>query len=193
MAIELSPLPFELNDLSPIISKETLSFHYGKHHQGYVTKANAKIKGTALEKEDLNHIILNSEGGLFNLAAQVWNHEFYWKSMCAPNQKNISEGLLKELEKSFGSLDSFKEKFLKEALTHFGSGWAWLIKNKEGQLQVISTHDAENPLKAGHKPLLTCDVWEHAYYLDYKNDRGSYLEGFWKIVNWDFVDQNLSS
>ena len=191
MAVSMPNLPFSKKALEPVISEQTLEFHHGKHHKGYVDKTNAQIEGGSLDKANLEEIVLNSDKSLYNVSAQSWNHDFYWKGMCAPTQSSLPGDLKKEIEKAFGSLDSFKEKFNKEALGHFGSGWAWLIKTKGGELKITSTHDAHTPLKEGHKPLLTCDVWEHAYYLDYKNNRGGYLDGFWKIVNWNFVSQNL--
>ena len=193
MAVSLSPLPYSTKALAPYISEKTLEFHYGKHHKGYVDKLNAQIKGQALDKADLNEIVLNSQGGLFNLSAQAWNHDFYWKSLCAPSQSSIPKEIKEALEKTFGSIDEFKSQFTRESLTHFGSGWSWLVRDNSGNLKVLSTHDADTPLVKGMTPLLTCDVWEHAYYLDYQNNRGAYMESFWKIVNWEFVQKNYSS
>ena len=194
MTIKMPSLPYPKNALEPWISEQTLQYHYGKHHKAYVDKTNALVSGTDLEKASLKEVIKNSSGSLFNVSAQAWNHEFYWNGLCPPSQTSSSalpQNILKAIEQNFGSLDEFKNQFSKIALSHFGSGWAWLVKTSNGQLKVISTHDANTPLK--EVPLLTCDVWEHAYYIDYKNDRSRYLEGFWNIVNWKFVDQNLSS
>ena len=191
MGISMPELPFSKTALHPWISEETLEYHYGKHHKSYVDKTHALIENTDLKQASLKEIVLQSSGGLFNASAQAWNHEFYWNGLCPENQSYLSSELQKILEKTFKSIDSFKEQFVKEALTHFGSGWAWLVRDKEN-LKIISTHDADTALK-NYQPLLVCDVWEHAYYIDYRNDRGKYLENFWKIVNWDFVLRNLNS
>ena len=193
MSVLLPPLPYSTKTLSPYISEQTLEFHYRKHHKGYVDKLNAQIEGQALDKASLKEIVLNSQGGLFNLSAQAWNHEFYWNSLCAPSQSVIPGELKNVLEKNFGSIDEFKSQFTRESLTHFGSGWSWLVRDRAGTLKVISTHDADTPIAHDLTALLTCDVWEHAYYLDYQNNRGKYLEGFWSIVNWEFAYKNYSS
>ncbi len=193
MAISLPPLPYSTKALTPHISEKTLEFHYGKHHKGYVDKLNAQIEGQALDKASLKEIVLNSQSGLFNLSAQAWNHEFYWNSLCAPSQSSLPNELKSALEKNFGSVDEFKSQFTRESLSHFGSGWSWLIRENSGALKVISTHDADTPIAHNMTPLLTCDVWEHAYYLDYQNNRGKYLESFWSIVNWEFAHKNYSS
>ena len=192
MSITLPPLPFDKKALSPHISEETLDFHYGKHHKAYVTKLNAAIPGSEFEKASLEEIIKNSKGGIFNNAAQVWNHTFYWNSLSPKGGGSPKGDLLKALEKDFGSVDKFKEEFSKKALTQFGSGWAWLVK-EGGKLKVTSTSNAESPLTLSQKALLTCDVWEHAYYIDYRNARNEYVEAFWKLVNWDFVSRNLQA
>ena len=194
MSISMPELPYPKTALQPWISEQTLEYHYGKHHKAYVDKTNAQIQDTPLAKASLKEIVLDSSGGLFNASAQAWNHEFYWNGLGSANQKpSIPSNLKNAIEKQFQSVESFKETFTKEALSHFGSGWAWLVRDSNGQLKVVSTHDADTPLVKGDTPLLTCDVWEHAYYLDYKNNRGKYLEGFWSLVNWPFVDQNYSS
>lgn len=193
MAVSMPPLPYSKKALEPWISEETLQYHYGKHHLGYVNKMNAQIEGSKLDKAKLEEIVLNTSDSLYNLSAQAWNHEFYWNCLYAEGQKSMPQDLKKEIEKNFSSFEEFKSQFVKEALGHFGSGWAWLIRNKNEKLQILSTHDADTPLKKGHIPLLTCDVWEHAYYIDYRNNRGQYLENFWKIINWEFVSQNLFS
>ena len=192
MAVSMPPLPYDKKALSPYISEQTLEFHYGKHHKGYVDKLNTQIQDQSFDKASLEEIVKNSQGGLFNLSAQAWNHEFYWNCLSAPSQSSIPKELKNALEKDFGSVDEFQSQFTKEALTHFGSGWAWLIR-ENSQLKVISTHDADTPLAHNSIPLLTCDVWEHAYYLDYQNNRLKYLENFWKIVNWNFIYKNYSS
>lgn len=192
MSIELEALPFELDALAPHISKETLEYHYGKHHKAYVDKLNAAIEGTNLAKSSLVEIITTTDKpGIFNNAAQVYNHTFYWNSL-TPNGKGEPTGAIKQaIDKAFGSFSDFQEKFTQEAATHFGSGWAWLVKDASGKLEIISTHDAGNPLTEKKTPLLTCDVWEHAYYIDYRNKRPDYLNAYWKLVNWDFVQKNL--
>lgn len=187
----LPALPYSQQALEPIISKETLEYHYGKHHQAYVTNLNKLIAGTEFADLDLEDIILKSNGGIFNNAAQVFNHTFYWNCM-APNAGGEPSGkIAAAINQAFGSFASFKEKFTQTAVGTFGSGWVWLVKNKDGQLEIVSTSNAGNPLTEGKKPLLTCDVWEHAYYIDYRNARPNYVEKFWDIVNWDFVGSNL--
>ena len=197
MGIKMPLLPYSQKALEPFISEQTLQYHYGKHHKAYVDKTNSLVEGKDLDKASLKEIVQNSSGALFNASAQAWNHEFYWNGLCAPRQSSSQQSLPQELktalEKQFGSFDEFKSLFAKEALAHFGSGWAWLVQDQKEQLKVLSTHDADTPLAHGEKPLLTCDVWEHAYYLDYKNNRGQYLEGFWNLVNWEFVQKNLFS
>ena len=192
MAVVLKPLPYPKSALAPSISEETLEFHYGKHHKGYVDKLNGAIEGKDLGKASLKEIVLNSQGSLFNLSAQAWNHEFYWESL-SPKSQTVPQEFQKVIEKYFGSLESLKLEFTKESLNHFGSGWAWLVRDSQGAVKVCSTHDADTPLVSGLKPLLTCDVWEHAYYLDYKNNRAGYLESFWNLVNWSFAYKNYSS
>ncbi len=191
MEHKLKDLPFSMDALEPIISRETLEYHYGKHHQSYVTNLNKLIVGTEFENMTLEEIIMKSSAGIFNNAAQVFNHTFYWNSL-APNAGGEPSGKLAELiSKEFGSFSAFKEKFSKTAATTFGSGWAWLVKDKNGKLEIVSTSNAGNPMTDGKKPLLNCDVWEHAYYIDYRNARPSYIEKFWDLVNWDFVSSNL--
>ena len=177
----------------PHISEETLEFHYGKHHQTYVTNLNNLIAGTEFEEMSLEEIIRKAAGGLFNNAAQVWNHTFYWNSLSPKGGGQPSGALADAIEKGYGSFDSFKEAFTKTAVTTFGSGWAWLVKNSDGSLAIVSTSNAGCPLTEGQTPLLTCDVWEHAYYIDYRNARPKYLEAFWKLVNWDFAEKNFAA
>jgi Fe-Mn family superoxide dismutase len=188
MAHELPPLPFDKNALEPVISAETLDYHYGKHHQTYVNNLNNLIPGTEFESLSLEDIIMKAEGGVFNNAAQVWNHTFYWNCLRTPSDGNAPGGeLAGAIDKAFGSFDAFKEQFSKAGAGNFGSGWTWLVKNEDGSLEIYNTSNAGTPMTAGKTALLTADVWEHAYYIDYRNARPKYLEEFWKIVNWDFV------
>ena len=198
MAIELPPLNYAQSALSPHISEETVSFHYTKHHQGYVNKLNAAIKDTQWETKPLEDIIKQviqkDKGvGIFNNAAQIWNHTFYWNSL-SPQGGGVPTGSLQDaIHESFGSFESFKTEFTKVATTTFGSGWAWLVLSSSSKkLEIISTSNAQTPLTEGKlKPLLTCDVWEHAYYIDYRNARDKYINAFWNVVNWKFATQNL--
>ena len=193
MKHELPALPYEKNALEPFISAETIDYHYGKHHQTYVTNLNNLIAGTEFENLSLEDIVRKSSGGIFNNAAQVWNHTFYWNGM-KPNGGGKPTGALAEaIDKAFGSFDTFKEEFSKCAVTTFGSGWAWLVKNADGSLALVSTSNAGCPLTAGQKPLLTIDVWEHAYYIVYRNARPKYVEDYFNVVNWDFVAANFAS
>lgn len=187
----LMTLPYELDALAPLMSKETLEFHYGKHHQTYVNKLNELIAGTKFENLSLVEIIKESEGGVFNNAAQVFNHDFFWNSL-SPKQTEISSEVEAALVENFGSVENFKTEFTNKAIGHFGSGWAWLVKDNAGKLSIVSTSNAATPITEGLTPLLTCDVWEHAYYIDCRNARPAYLENFWKLVNWDFVAENLA-
>ncbi|MDH4224892.1 MAG: superoxide dismutase [Deltaproteobacteria bacterium] len=188
----LPPLPYAKNALEPTISAETLEFHHGKHHAAYVTNLNNLIKGTEFEALDLESVVRKSSGAIFNNAAQVMNHTFYWNCL-TPNKTAPSAGLAAAINAAFGSMDSFKEQFSKTAVTTFGSGWAWLVKGAGGKLELVSTSNAATPLTEGKTPLLTCDVWEHAYYVDYRNARPKYVESFWNIVNWDFVSANFGA
>jgi superoxide dismutase, Fe-Mn family len=193
MEHKLPDLPYAMDALAPTISKETLEYHYGKHHQTYVTNLNNLIKGGEFENASLEEIVLKSSGGIFNNAAQVWNHTFYWNGM-KPNGGGEPGGALAEaINKKFGSFAAFKEEFAKCAIGTFGSGWAWLVKNADGGVELMSTGNAATPMTAGKKALLTCDVWEHAYYIDYRNLRAKYVENFWNLVNWDFVAQNFAA
>lgn len=188
---ELPKLPYSLDALQPHISRETLEYHHGKHHQAYVTNLNNLVTHSEFEGKTLENIILKSSGGLFNNAAQVWNHTFYWHCM-RPNGGGEPTGVVADqIKKHFGSFSQFKETFSKIAISTFGSGWAWLVKNEEGALEIISTSNAGTPMTSSKKALLTCDVWEHAYYIDYRNARAQYVEKFWELVNWDFVKENL--
>ena len=184
MPFTLPALPYNLTALEPVVSRETLEYHYGKHHQTYVTNLNNLVVGTEFEQSSLEDIIRASSGGIFNNAAQVWNHSFYWQ--CLP-----SGALLTAIEQSFGSFAAFQEQFSSVAIGTFGSGWGWLVKTPEGKLALTSTSNAGTPLTTTDKALLTCDVWEHAYYIDYRNARAAYVKSFWEIVNWDFVAANF--
>ena len=191
MTHELPPLPYAIDALAPHISAETLEFHHGKHHKTYVDNLNKLIPGTEFENLSLEDIVRKSSGGIFNNAAQIWNHTFYWNCL-APNAGGKPTGALAAaIDTAFGSFDTFKEKFGQTAITTFGSGWGWLVKNAAGGLELVSTSNAGCPLTAGQTPLLTCDVWEHAYYIDYRNARPKYVESFWNLVNWDFVARNF--
>ena len=185
---QLPELPYKENGLEPYISKETIEYHYGKHHQTYINNLNNLIQGTNFENACLEDIVKHSEGGVFNNAAQVWNHTFYWNCL-SPNGGGQPKGVLAEaIIAEFGSFDTFKENFTKAAVTLFGSGWTWLVKTDEGKLKIVQTSNAGCPLTNNEKPILTCDVWEHAYYIDKRNARAGYVEDFWKIVNWDFAE-----
>lgn len=192
MEHQLPVLPYAMEALQPHLSKETLEFHYGKHHQTYVTNLNNLIQGTEFANLSLEEIIKKSSGGIFNNAAQVWNHTFYWNCLSPKGGGQPTGNLADAIKNTFGSFEKFKEEFTKTAVTTFGSGWAWLVKKSDGSLALVSTSNAGTPLTSGDRALLTCDVWEHAYYIDYRNARPKYLEMFWNIVNWDFVAKNFS-
>jgi Fe-Mn family superoxide dismutase len=192
MAFELPPVPYATVALEPTISADTLEFHYGKHHQTYVTKLNDAVPGTEFENMSLEEVIMKSSGGIFNNAAQIWNHTFYWNCM-TPDAKGAPEGdLAAAIESTFGSFDEFKTAFSTSAANNFGSGWTWLVKTADGSLEIVNTSNAGCPLTDGVTPLLTVDVWEHAYYIDFRNARPKYLEAFWGLVNWDFVAANFA-
>ncbi|MBT8141089.1 MAG: superoxide dismutase [Gammaproteobacteria bacterium] len=193
MAHQLPELPYALDALEPHISKETLEYHYGKHHAGYVGKLNAAIEGTDQAEMSLEDLVKNADGGVFNNAAQIWNHSFYWNCL-SPNGGGEPEGALADaIDSAFGSFAEFKKQFSAKAATLFGSGWAWLVKNTDGSLSIAQTANADTPLTGDATPLLTCDVWEHAYYIDYRNARPGYIEAFWNLVNWEFVSANFSA
>ena len=190
--IELQKLPYEVDALEPHISKTTLEFHYGKHHAGYVTNLNKLIASTPFENQSLEEIVKGSQGGMFNNAAQVWNHTFYWNCMTPNPKKNVPTGkLMDAIVRDFGSFEAFKEKFINACVTLFGSGWAWLVADKSGKLEIVQTSNAATPLTTDKKALLVCDVWEHAYYIDRQNARASYVNEFWSLINWDFVESNF--
>ncbi|MFK7928237.1 MAG: superoxide dismutase [Myxococcota bacterium] len=193
MAIELPNLPYPQNALEPHISAETLSFHYGKHHAGYVKKLNAAIEADAsLQGKSLEALVTSTSGGVFNNAAQVWNHTFYWNSMSPSGGGAPTGAIAAKIDEAFGSFDAFKDAFGKAAGGQFGSGWAWLVQGADGGLKIVTTSNAATPATGADTPLLTCDVWEHAYYVDYRNNRGGYVGAWWNLVNWDFANQNLS-
>jgi Fe-Mn family superoxide dismutase len=192
MAFALPALPYDQNALEPHISAETLEYHYGKHHKSYVDKLNAALVGTPMEAASLEDVIRESEGGVFNNAAQVWNHTFYWNCL-SPNGGGEPTGALAEaIDAGFGSFAEFKEQFTASALGNFGSGWTWLVQKADGSVALSNTSNAGCPLTDDVTPLLTADVWEHAYYIDYRNARPQYLEAFWNLVNWEFVAGNMA-
>ncbi|MDA5493695.1 superoxide dismutase [Fe] [Yersinia intermedia] len=192
MSFELPALPYAQNALEPHISAETLEYHYGKHHNTYVVNLNNLIKGTEFAGKTLEEIVKTSNGGVFNNAAQVWNHTFYWHCL-SPNGGGEPTGKVADaINQSFGSFAEFKAQFTDAAVKNFGAGWTWLVKKADGTLAIVSTSNAATPLTTTDKPLLTVDVWEHAYYIDYRNARPKYLENFWALVNWSFVEKNLA-
>ena len=191
MTFKLPELPYEKDALAPHISPETLEYHHDKHHKAYVDNLNKLIANTEFENMSLEDIIKKSSGGIFNNAAQNWNHTFYWHCLSPQGGGEPTGELAEAIKKSFGSFKEFKEQFTKTAATLFGSGWAWLAKKDDGQLEIISASNANLPLKENKKALLTCDVWEHAYYIDYRNARPTYIDNFWDLVNWKFVAENL--
>jgi superoxide dismutase, Fe-Mn family len=188
----LPPLPYAKDALQPHISAETLEYHYGKHHQAYVTNLNNLIKGTEFENLSLEEIIKKSQGGVFNNSAQVWNHTFFWNCM-TPNGGGAPNGPVADaINAKWGSFDKFKEEFQKSAVGNFGSGWTWLVKKTDGTVDIVNTSNAGTPLTTDNVALLTCDVWEHAYYIDYRNARPKFVEAWWNVVNWDFVNKNFA-
>jgi len=193
MEHQLPDLPYAKDALEPHISAETLEYHHGKHHATYVTKLNGLIPGTEFENASLEEIIQKAPaGGIFNNAAQVWNHTFYWNCMSPSGGGEPSGALADAINAKFGSFADFKEKFGEMAVGNFGSGWTWLVKKADGSVEIVNTSNAGNPLRDGDTPLLTIDIWEHAYYIDYRNARPKYVENFWNLVNWDFVASNFS-
>jgi superoxide dismutase, Fe-Mn family len=191
MAFKFPELPYAKDALAPHISAETLEYHHGKHHKTYVDNINNLTQGTPWEGKTLEDIIRGAEGGIFNNGAQVWNHTFYWS--CLGPQKGGEPGgkIADAIKQAFGSFADFKDRFSKAAIGQFGSGWAWLVKDGGGKLVIEATSNAQNPLRENKTPILTCDVWEHAYYIDYRNARAKYVESFWNLVNWDFASKNL--
>jgi Fe-Mn family superoxide dismutase len=194
MSFELPALPYAQDALQPHISAETLEFHYGKHHQTYVDKLNGLLPGTDFEDKSLEEVIRSAKGGIFNNAAQVWNHSFYWNCL-SPNGGGKASGAVADaINSAFGSFEQFQQEFTNSAITNFGSGWTWLVQQEDGSVAIVNTSNADTPLTSkGITPLLTVDVWEHAYYIDYRNARPKYMEAFWALVNWDFVNANMAS
>jgi len=188
----LPPLPYAIDALAPHISKETLEFHYGKHHQTYVTNLNNLIKGTEFDAMSLEDIVRKSNGGMFNNAAQIWNHTFYWSSLSPKGGGQPTGALAAAVNAKWGSFDAFKDAFTKSAVGNFGSSWTWLVKKADGSLDIVNTSNAATPVTGADKPLLTCDLWEHAYYIDYRNRRPDYMAAFWSLVNWDFAASNFA-
>lgn len=193
MAFELPALPYAQDALAPHISAETLEFHYGKHHKTYVDKLNGMVPGTEFEGKTLEEIIKSSSGPVFNNAAQIWNHTFYWNCL-SPNGGGAPEGAVADaINAAFGSFEAFQTQLNDKAVNNFGSSWTWLVKNADGSLEIVNTSNAATPMTEGQTALLTVDLWEHAYYIDYRNARPAYLSAFWNLVNWDFVAQNLAA
>lgn len=188
----LPPLPYATDALQPHISRETLEFHHGKHHNAYVTNLNNLVKGTEFENLGLEDIVRKSSGGVFNNAAQIWNHTFYWHSMKPAGGGEPTGALADAIAKKWGSFAAFKEAFTKSAIGNFGSSWTWLVKKPDGSVDIVNTSNAATPITGADKPLLTCDLWEHAYYIDYRNRRPDYLGGWWSLVNWDFAAKNFA-
>jgi len=191
MSFELPKLNYALDALEPHISKQTLEFHYGKHHQAYVNNLNNLVAGTPFENATLDEIVMKSSGGIFNNGAQVWNHTFYFNQFSNSGCDEPRDELNAAINKAFGSFAAFKEEFTKAAATLFGSGWAWLVVNTEGKLEIVQTSNAANPMTDGKKPIMTCDVWEHAYYLDKQNLRPKYIEDFWKVLDWKLIAERF--
>lgn len=191
MTFTLPELPYAKDALVPHMSQETLEYHHGKHHNAYVNNLNNLIKGTKHENMSLEEIILSSEGPIFNNSAQIWNHTFFWNSLSPKGGGEATGKALEAITKEWGSFEKFKEEFTKSAVANFGAGWTWLVKNKDGKLAIVNTSNAQTPLTTGATPLLTVDVWEHAYYIDYRNERPKFINGFWALANWDFVNNNL--
>jgi len=187
---KLPALPYAMDALAPYISQETLEYHYGKHHAAYVNKLNDAVKDTEFANKSLEEIVKSASGPIFNNAAQAWNHAFYWQCLCPPGAAPTGE-VLDVINRKYRSLESFETEFSTTAINHFGSGWTWLVLDQEGRLAITTTHDADTPLRHGQTPLLTCDVWEHAYYVDYRNARPDYLKAFWRVVNWQFVNEQF--
>ncbi|AFZ82770.1 superoxide dismutase [Candidatus Kinetoplastidibacterium crithidiae] len=188
----LPDLPYKIDSLSPYISKETLEFHYGKHHQTYINNLNSLIQNTEFQEMSLEEIIKKSSGAIFNNAAQVWNHNFYWNSICPDSTKKPEGNLADAINQKWGNFESFKLEFNKQAASNFGSGWTWLVKKSDRSLEILNTSNAGTIVNSNDKAMITCDVWEHAYYIDYRNARVKYLENFWSIINWKFAEQNFS-
>ncbi len=193
MSYQLPELPYKYDALEPHISRETIEFHYGKHHQTYVTNLNNLVSGTEFEGLALEDVVKQASGAIFNNSAQILNHTFYWNCLAPSGGGEPGGDLAQAIVNAFGSFDTFKEKFTASAVGNFGSGWTWLVKSSDGSVEIVNTSNAATPLTPGKQPLLTCDVWEHAYYIDYRNARPKYVEAFWNLINWDFVAQNFAA
>ena len=191
MAYELPQLPYAMDALQPYISKETLEYHYGKHHAAYVNNLNKLVEGTEFAGASLEEIVKKASGGIFNNGAQVWNHTFYWNCMSPEGNREPSGAMLNAIKSDFGSFEEFKDKFSVAAATLFGAGWAWLAKTDAGKLEIVQESNAGNPLTRGLEPIMTCDVWEHAYYIDKRNRRPAYIDDFWKLVDWETIGKRL--
>ena len=191
MPFELPKLPYAADALQPFISKQTIDFHYGKHHATYVNNLNNLVQGTRFENASLDQIVREAEGPVFNNGAQIWNHTFYFESFSPTGGREPSGPLAATITAAFGSFESFKEQFTKSAMTLFGSGWSWLVKRPDGSLEIVQEPNAGNPLRKGFTPLFTCDVWEHAYYLDYQNKRPDYLQAFWNVLDWKVISDRF--
>ena len=191
MSYELPALPYAMDALQPCISKETLEYHYGKHHAAYVNNLNKLVEGTDFATAGLEGIIKKAEGGIFNNGAQVWNHTFYWNCMAPEGNEEPSGALLNAIKSDFGSFEEFKDKFSVAAATLFGAGWAWLVKTPSGKLDIVQESNAGNPIRSGLEPIMTCDVWEHAYYIDKRNRRPAYIDDFWKLVDWETIGKRI--
>ena len=192
MQHQLPPLPYALDALEPHISRETMEFHYGKHHKTYVDKLNELIKGTEFENATLEDMMRRAKGKIYNNAAQTWNHTFFWQCMAPKGGGQPSGAFSKAIDESFGSFDQFKKKFSDTAAELFGSGWTWLVKRADGSIAIEPESNADTPLGWDHRPLLTLDVWEHAYYIDYRNKRPDFIKAFWNVVNWEFAAKNYA-
>jgi len=192
MTFKQNPLPYDPKALAPFVSEEQMDYHYNKHHAGYYTKLNGLVAGKPEEEKSLRQLVIDAPaGGVFNNAAQAWNHDFFWNCMTPSGGGSPQGDLLHAIEKDFGSFDAFKKQMNDAAVALFGSGWAWLAKNENGKLEIMPLGNADTPLKHGREPLLTIDVWEHAYYIDYRNRRSDFVEGFWDVVNWDFASKTF--
>jgi Fe-Mn family superoxide dismutase len=192
MKFYLSELPFDLNALEPYISKKTLELHHGKHHQTYVSNLNSLIARTKYKDFNLETIIRVADGPIFNYAAQIWNHTFYFEGLVPGNNNKLKGAFSEVIKNNFGSVSFFKNLFIRSGVSLFGVGWVWLVLNPDGSMEVIQKSNAGNPMRIGLNPLLVCDVWEHAYYLDYQNRRQDYLEAFWKLINWEMIEKRYN-
>jgi Fe-Mn family superoxide dismutase len=193
MIHKLPPLPYPMEALEPHISSETLEYHHGKHHRAYVEKLNQLIRGTPFENASLEEIVRKSSDQIFNNGSQTWNHNFYWQCLSPDGGGAPGGELSKMIDAAFGDFEAFRQKFSESAETKFGSGWTWLVRGGDGSLEIVNASNADNPLRSGKTPLLACDVWEHAYYIDYRNARKDYVEAFWNLVNWEFVTRNCEA